>query len=280
MAVRITLLLGATLTLGVLAAAGTASAAATCVGACGVAAANGDVAAPPGGGNYSWISTAGGVNGAGQIPAVGGTDGSALTSAAFTANAGQTLGYDFNFVTSDGQNGRGAFVYEDYAWVELIDANSSAVVATLFTARTEPTGSIVPGAGLPGVDPGVTLTPGAVPISAGSGASGAPNWAPLQAYSGQCWGGGCGLTGWVHSDFVVQTSGAYKVVFGVSNWGDTVYDTGLAISGLNIGGTVIDDDPGAGSPAPEPAAWAFMLVGFGLAGLTLRQELARRQRAT
>ena len=79
--------------------------AATCVGSCGViTGANGDVAAAPGGGAYTWISTNNGLDGAGQIGSVGGTNGSSLTTGAFTVSAGQLLAYDFNFVTSDGQD--------------------------------------------------------------------------------------------------------------------------------------------------------------------------------
>lgn len=260
--------------------AATSASAGVCVGACGVLGANGDVIAPPGGGTYSWVSTAGGVTGAGQIGAVGGTDGSSLTSSAFTASAGQVLQYNFNFVTSDGQNGRGNFIYEDYGFVQLLNASTDKVVATLFTARTEPSGTIAPGQGLPPVDPGVTLSPSDVPITLGSGTgvgtstgyAGGPVWDPLGSFSGQCWGAGCGLTGWIGSTFTLTTGGSYKVRFGVSNWGDTVYDTGLAVSGLTIGGTQIEDNPTVQGGVPEPAAWTMMLAGVSLLGAVLRRR--------
>lgn len=244
--------------------------AATCVGSCGVSGANGDVTAPPGGGTYTWISTAGGVTGAGQLPSVGGTDGSLLTSDIFSASAGQNLGYNFNFVTSDGQAGRGAFIYEDYAWVKLVNATTGQDVATLFTARTEPSGSITPGTNLPAISSGVTLNPASVPISTGTGSAGGPLWSPLGSYSGQCWGAGCGLTGWVQSNFTITQSGNYKVEFGVSNWGDTIYDTCLAVSGLNIAGTQIGEDPTAA--VPELGTWNMMLAGFGMVGMMLRRR--------
>ena len=245
---------------------GQPASAATCMGKCGVLGADGDVVAPPVGSTYGYISTFGGVDGAGQLSSVGGTDGSAFTTSMFTATAGQNLQYQFNFVTSDGQNGPGTFIYEDYASVQLVDAASGSLVAMLFNARTEPAGLIVPGTGLPPIDPGVTLTPSTVPITLGSGANGGPLWSPLGAYSGECWGPGCGYTGWVQSDYTVAASGNYKLVFGVSNWGDNIYDTGLAYAGLRIGDVPIDDD------VPEPAIWAMMLIGFGALGANLRKH--------
>jgi hypothetical protein len=245
--------------------------AATCVGSCGKnMSANGDVAAPPGSTTYSWISTYGGVNGAGEIATVGGTDGSSLTTSPFSAIAGQNLRYYFNFISSDGQSVPGSFVYEDYTFVQLVDLTSGQATM-LFNARAEPTGLIVPGQGLPAIDPGVSLTPANSVMTLGSGTqgnqSGGPAWAPLgpsaTGFSGWCWGPGCGFSGWIRSDYMMPSSGTYELVFGVTNWGDTVYDSGLAFSGLNIGGNPIED------AIPEPGTWAMLIVGFaglGLAG--------------
>ncbi len=250
-----------------------AASAATCVGTCGViTGADGDVAGAPGGGAYTWISTNAGTTGAGQIGAVGGTNGSSLTTGVFSATAGQSLSYNFNFVTSDGQdpsNRATGFVYQDYAYAELINLDTSAVT-TIFTARTEPSGTIVPGVDMPGIAPGVILSPSSAPITLGTDIAGGPIWSPLGADSGQCYGPGCGLTGWIGSSYTVPTSGNYQLVFGVSNWADTAYQTGLAISGLNIGGVAIDDD------VPEPASWAIMLAGFGLIGAAMRRRVALR----
>ncbi len=245
--------------------AATQASAAVCTGACGSLGANGDVSAPPdGSGSYGWISTFGGVNGAGQLASVGGTDGSSFATSAFTATAGQNLHYNFNFVSSDGQDAPGQFIYEDYASVQLIDVSTGNPVAMLFNARTEPAGTIVPGTGLPPISPGVTLNPASVTMSAGSGTNGAPNWSPLGDYSGQCWGPGCGLTGWIQSDYTIPADGTYALLFGVTNWGDTVYDSGLAYSGINIGGIPIGED------VPEPAAWAMLLTGLLSMGAVLR----------
>lgn len=251
-------------------AAGQASAA-VCIGACGSLGANGDVVAPPDGSpTYGWISTFGGVIGAGQIAGVGGTDGSSFTTNAFSANAGDNLQYYFNYVSSDGQDAPGQFIFEDYTFVELLDAATNNVVAMLFNARTEPSGSIVPGNGLPPISPGVTLTPASVPITLGSGPNGSPFWAPLGTHSGTCWGPGCGLTGWIRSDYTIGTGGNYKLLFGVSNWGDEIYDSGLAYSGITIGGNPIPED------VPEPATWAMFLIGFAGLGAILRRRPAPR----
>jgi hypothetical protein len=257
--------LGAVALLAIAGAASQASAA-SCAGNCGSLGANGDVTAPPDGSpTYGFVSTFGGLTGAGELP-IGGTDGSAFSTSAFSAKAGDTLQYYFNFVSSDGQFQPDAFIYEDYAFVQLVDSSSGTPVAMLFNARTEPGGNIVPGSGLPPISPGVTLTPSPVGMNAGSGATGGPVWSPLGDFSGACWGPGCGLTGWIKSDYQVASDGNYQLVFGVTNWGDTVYDTGLAYSGINIGGNPIGED------VPEPAAWAMMLLGFGAAGAAIRSR--------
>ena len=209
--------------LAVLALAAPLSAQAACVSACGSMAANGDVTAPPTSSTYGYVSTWGGVDGAGQLPMIGGTDGSMFTTAAFSAGEGETLRYDFNFITSDGQSGPGQFIYEDYAFVQLLDAATGQSVAMLFNARTEPDVLAVPG---------------------------------------------CGYTGWIRSEYQVQQAGQYRLAFGVSNWGDNIYDTGLAYSGIRIGEREIEDHEGV----PEPAAWALMILGLGAAGAQLRHR--------
>jgi hypothetical protein len=246
------------------------AAAATCIGACGVAGANGDVTAPPTSATYGWISTAGGVDGAGQL-SVGGTNGSSFTTSAFTASAGDNLRYYFNFISSDGQSAPGSFIFEDYAFVQLLDAATDSPVAMLFNARTEPDVLTVPGSGLDPISPGVTLTPASTMIQIGTGGGGGPLWAQLGGDSGSCWGPGCGYTGWIRSDFQVANSGSYRLKFGVSNWGDTAYQTGLAYSGLAIGGHEIGDG------VPEPASWALMILGFGGIGAMMRGRANRRR---
>ena len=224
----------------------------TCVGNCGTLGADGVVTAPPGGTTYSYVSTSGGVAGGGQLPGEGGTNGSTYTTAVFSAAAGDPLNFYFNYVTSDGSG------FADYAWAALLTAALDPV-AILFTARTQPDGSIVPGFDLPGVE--ATLTPASVPII-----DGGPAWSPLGGSSGGCWDDGCGYTGWINSTYNISDAGNYVLAFGVTNWSDTAFDSGMAFSGITVAGVPVDN------AVPEPGTWAMMLLGFGAVGFAMRRR--------
>ncbi len=227
--------------------AGPVPAGATCVGDCGTNGADGVVTLSPlGNSSYLYISTEGGVAGAGQISGIGGTDGSQLTTPVFTATAGDQLKFYFNYVTSDGSG------YADYGFAQLLDAGSN-VAATLFTARTQPSGNTSPGFGLPANDS--TLTPATSGIIGGG-----PTWSVLGSDSGSCYSAGCGYTGWIESTYTIAASGTYSLLFGVTNWSDTFYDTGMAIDGVTIAGNTII------SAVPEPMSLALFgaaLMAFG-----------------
>jgi hypothetical protein len=229
-----------------------------CVGNCGALGANGVVTASPLGGTYQYITTSGGVGGAGQLAGVGGTNGSQFTTSVFSANAGSVLNFYFNYVTSDGAG------YADYTFAQLVPTASSAI--TLFTARTTTSGNTSPGFGLPPNDPGVTLTPSSSAIVPGG-----PAWSPLGGSSGTCYSGGCGYTGWIHSTYTITAAGTYTLTFGVTNWSDTIYDSGLAFAGVTVDGTPVT------GAVPEPSTWAMIILGF--AGVGYMSYRRRKQPA-
>ncbi|MBA2669258.1 MAG: NF038132 family protein [Gemmatimonadetes bacterium] len=231
-----------------------------CIGTCGTLGANGVVTAPPvGGPQYGFVSTAGS-NATANLPGVGGsgspTNGSLLRSSAISLNAGQNLSFYFNYVTSDGSG------FADYAWARLLNAGSMTQAALLFTARTNATGGpIVPGFSMPA--PEATLTPASQAIQAGT------TWSPLGGSSNTCFATGCGHSGWIFSEFILLASGSYILEFGVTNWIDTAFDSGMAFDGLAVDGTPVQ------AVVPEPIS--MVLLGSGLAGIAAARRRRRKQ---
>lgn len=200
---------------------------------CGVGNANGVVSNAPVSGStgYAWISTVNAPDfpvtslppGIGNTSEV--TNGATFRSAPFSASANTDMSFYFNYVTSDGSTN-----FTDFAWARLLDGTGNQV-ALLFTARTHPTQSVVPGVNLPA--PQATLNPTNIPIIAGG-----PSWDKLDSSSGQCYQSGCGYSGWVHATYKIATAGSYQLEIGVVNWGDTNYASGLAVDGLLVAGSV------------------------------------------
>ncbi|MCG5527921.1 NF038132 family protein [Halorhodospira sp. 9621] len=207
---------------------------------------------PFGSSEYGWISTANGVDQDG-LGAGNETTGSLITSPNFSAGAGDELSFYFNYVTSDG----GTFT--DYAWAQILPVGDDPI--QLFSARTTPEGNTVPGFNLPEPDVDVTLDPEETPVIGG-----APDWSPLGDSSGSCWDEGCGYTDWLNASYEFEDPGEYALEFGVVNWNDTQFQSGLAFDGATIEGEEIT------APVPAPGALSLMAVGFAAMGLTLRRR--------
>lgn len=223
----------------------------TCTGNCGASGANGVVTAPPTSSSYGWVSTLNGQTGV-ALDGVGGvgvpTNGSILKSITFNAAAGDELAFQFNYITSDGAG------FADYAWARLLDG-SGIQVALLYTARTTIGASVTPGFAMP--TPAATLTPSSTGIIPGG-----PLWAPLGANSGQCYSTGCGYSGWILSQFQIPVTGAYSLEFGVTNWNDTAFQSGMAFDGITVAGVPV---------IPEPQTYAMLIIGLAITGLQIRR---------
>jgi hypothetical protein len=76
---------------------------------------------------------------------------------------------------------------------------------------------------------------------------------------------GCGTAGWASSSFTIGTAGSYFLLFGVTNWNDELFDSGLAIDGVTVNGQTI-----SGTAAPEPAS--LLLLGIGTVPLLLKRR--------
>ena len=53
--------------------------------------------------------------------------------------------------------------------------------------------------------------------------------------------------------------------FGVSNWGDTAWQSGLAFDGITVAGVPV-------GVVPEPETYAMLLAGLGLLGFAARRR--------
>lgn len=239
----------------------------SCLGTCGTGTANGDVTNPTAFSSYLFVSTTNGPNAGGNLPAVFGlpgvtsTNGSTFTTSAFSATAGELINFHFNYITSDGSG------FPDYAWAALMSTDGGANYL-IFSAETEPTGNTVPGHTMPPLASGASLVPPTSPITKGSGISGpggagGPVWNELGSWSGYCYAAGCGLTGWIESKFNGEAPDTYVLKFGVSNANDTIYDSGLAFAGVEVGGKPVT--------GPEPSSVVLLLIMMGAFGVALRR---------
>ncbi|MDE2402952.1 MAG: NF038132 family protein [Burkholderiales bacterium] len=232
----------------------------TCDGLCGTLGADGDVTlAPTGAQKYGYV-VSGQSTPQNLSPFTFGseTTGSRLLSSSFVAAAGDELKFHFNYVTSDGSG------YADYGWARLLNASDMSQAALLFTARTKPTGSIVPGQDMP--LPQATLNPVSVGIITNAAPGVGPTWSPLGTDSTLCYEAGCGYTGWVQSNFTIAASGKYVLEFGVVNWSDNIYQSGMAFDGITVAGEDVIPS------VPETQSYAMLLAGLGVLGMALRRR--------
>ncbi len=239
--------------------AGGPAQAVTCTGNCGYhdGTRDGDIPpAPTSDGSYDWVSTYHGVDGAGSLGSfytARATNGSELLTNAFHATAGQEISFIYNFVSSDGT------AYKDYAFVELINLDTGSATQIINMRYNGAGNTVIQGLGLPPMmgtaGPPLYMYPDA------------PDWSPLGGSSGSCWFTGCGYTGWNFTSYTIPTgkSGDYALRFGVANWNDKAFDTGLAFSALSLDGVAV-------GLAPEPASWAMLMAGFFAAGSILRRQ--------
>jgi hypothetical protein len=215
-------------------------------GTAGTTGADGVVTASFDGGDYAYVSTNLSSSYGLGLGLGSEKNGSQLRSGVFAADAGDDLQFFFNYVTSDSST------YADYAWARLLDASLNQI-AVLFTARTTQNGNTVPGFNMP---PGeAVLTPETTPVAPDlTGWS----WSPLGGNSGGCYlgTGGCSYTDWIQADYTFTSAGEYILEFGVVNWIDSSWNSGLAFDGISITSS---------HSVPEPASLA--LLGLGLLGL-------------
>lgn len=242
-----------------------------CTGNCGSSVPVGDItASPTGSAKYGYVSTAG-------SPATGvsplslsdnkvgaETNGSKIVSGSFSAAQNDTLKLYFNYASTDG-NG-----YDDYAWARLLDAdNNNALASWVFTARSTNSGSnnIVPGDVLPSNEfdaRSVITNYRDYEFTAKT-----IDWAPLGLSNNICWESdakGCGFTGWLQSSVTFEKAGHYRLEVGVVNWGDTLFDSGLAFDYAGLADSRI-------SPVPEPQTYLMMLAGLLILGISARNRL-------
>lgn len=244
-----------------------------CVGQCGTSPADGDIVLSPlANPAYGYVATSGStVYGASPLVLDSNsrgieTNGSRITSAAFHADAGDRIDVQFNYLSTDGKG------FDDYAWARLVNATDSSTVAWLFTARSSnsATGNIVPGDVLrrEDFDPREVIVNYADFEFTSKTVDDPIDWSLLGGSNGTCWrdnAAGCGFTGWLQSRHSFAAAGDYRLEVGIVNWGDELYDSGLAFDVLGLTATAV----------PEPAAWQLLLASAMVGSLLQRRRQPR-----
>ena len=253
----------------------------TCTGSCGSLAGADDIAlSPTGNAKYGYVTTSEsaetGVSPLSLDPTSRGTgietNGSKIVSSSFTAGQGDVLSIYFNYVSTDGKG------YDDYAWARLLNASDNSFVAWLFTAESTNSGTknIVPGKVVDKnvFDPDTAIENFKDYSFTSKPGTDAVDWAALGASNGTCWkddAAGCGYTGWLKSTHTMASGGNFRVEFGVVNWGDGAYDSGLAFDFTNLSASAVVPPP-PGADIPEPATPALLALALGVMGGTARRR--------
>jgi hypothetical protein len=249
-----------------------------CTGACGAVAPGGDIgASPTGNAAFGYVTTFG--SAATNVSPIAvkdnstgtATNGSTFLSAAFGAANGDQLGMFFNYVSTDGKG------FDDFAWARVVNASDNALVSWLFSARStnSGTGNVVPGNALDNkaFDPDEVITDFKDFKFTSKTADDPVDFSVLGDSNGSCWeenAKGCGYTGWLESIYRFTDAGSYRVEVGVSNWGDTLFDSALAFDFTHLRGTPTPTGPT--TPVPEPDTLPLLASGLGLMGLVLRRR--------
>jgi hypothetical protein len=246
----------------------------TCVGSCGTSAADGDIdLSPLGNAAYGYVTTdslALNVSPLNIVESGGGgstfseTNGSAITSGIFSANAGDVLSTWYNYVSTDGKS------FDDYAWARLVNASDNSTAAWLFTARSNnrSSGNIVPGDVVTNEEFDADVVIANIDSFQFNERT-YINWTPLGPDNGTCWdtnATGCGFTGWLNSQVTVAAAGNYRVEIGVTNFGDDIYHSGLAYDFAGLTPT---------SPVPEPGSLPMLLSSLAVLGMVARRRTRR-----
>lgn len=182
----------------------------------------------------------------------GATTGSVLLSSRLYFDVRQSLSLDLNFLTNDGDE------YADFAVVQLLEANSGAYVATLYTANTTcDVCRAVPAIGGPGApSAGVTLNPDAAYFDGRfTGLIGGIPYGP-----GKWLEGTGGATGWVKSTYDVEP-GIYQLAFIVGNVLEPGLESALLIDNLRTNTALIEGFETT-PPVPEPAEQMLLTAGL------------------
>jgi hypothetical protein len=167
---------------------------------------------------------------AGTLEADGVKSGTAINQT-FTATAGNTISFDFNFLTNE----PGAQGNQDFAYYTLSGPGIGTVTVNMLANPTTPAGTAPP------------LTPAQAGIYGYLSGTGTE-------------------TGFLGASFGIAATGTYTLTFGVTNVTDTNGSSGLLIDALTGATNGNGGGGGGGGAVPLPAAALLAPAALALAG--------------